>query len=173
MSAANSGVFAFLGNTTNVTIGISEFQVTTDPDATLVTYSLGSCLGIVLWDEERKIAGMAHCLLPLSRTDPEKAKANPAMFTDTGVIALLSAMAEQGATVDKLVVKIAGGGSPLGNLSSYDIGDRNVTVLRKILWKNSLLIAAEDVGGSKPRTLRLHNGTGEVTVSTGREITEL
>ena len=95
------------------------------------------------------------------------------MFTDTGVVALLSAMAELGASINNLTVKIAGGGSPLGNLSSYDIGDRNVTVLRKILWKNNLLIAAEDVGGSKPRTLRLHVGTGEVTVSTGKEITVL
>ena len=119
------------------------------------------------------MAGLVHCLLPLSRSDPEKAKRSPGTYTDTGVVTLLSEMTAQGALLENLIVKVAGGGAPLSSLGSSNIGNRNVAVLRKILWKNNLMIEGEDTGGSKPRTLRLNIASGETTVATGREVTVL
>lgn len=156
-----------------VTVGMCEMTVTTDLEQTLVTYSLGSCVGVSLFDPEAGVGGLIHCMLPLSKTDPEKAKARPAMFTDTGFIALLNEVVEQGACLSRLVVKVAGGGAPMDSAGRFKIGERNYAVLRKLLWKNNLLIAGEDVGGTKPRTMRVQMSDGLVTVSSGGEVTEL
>lgn len=156
-----------------VTVGMCELAVSTCPDETLVTYSLGSCVGVTLFDPEAGVGGMIHCMLPVSKTDPEKAKARPAMFTDTGFVALLNEVSAKGAQLNRLVVKVAGGGAPMDSAGRFKIGERNYAVLRKILWKNNLLIAGEDVGGTKPRTMRIQMSDGMVTVSSGGEVAEL
>ena len=146
----------------NRTVGISEMVVERDTDNVIVTYSLGSCLGVAVYDSVARVGGMIHCMLPLSKIDPAKAQAMPAMFVDTGVPALLQACFDLGADRSRLRLSVAGAGSPLDDKHVFNIGDRNLAVLRKILWKNSLLIAAEDTGGSEPRTLYLEMKTGEV-----------
>jgi chemotaxis protein CheD len=51
----------------------------------IVTYALGSCLGITVYDPVARVAGMLHVMLPLSTIAPDKAVVNPYMFVDTGV----------------------------------------------------------------------------------------
>lgn len=157
----------------NHVVGISEFKVSEDVNDTLITYSLGSCLGLVLYDPIARIGGMVHCLLPLSKTDSEKAKQNPAMFTDTGVLALLNAVLKAGADKHRLLVKAAGCSCTMDKNGRFKVGDRNLAVLRKILWKNNMMIDGEDVGGTKPRTLRLCISNGETTISTSGVVTKL
>lgn len=157
----------------NIVVGMCDMNVTTDPDATLVTYSLGSCLGVALFDPEAGVGGLLHCMLPLSVAHPEKAKTNPAMFTDTGFVGLLTEVLAKGASKSRLIVKIAGGGAPMDSGGRFKIGERNFTVVRKILWKNELLITNSDVGGTRPRTMRLVMSNGQVEISTGREVTTL
>lgn len=154
----------------NVTVGIAEMKVAADSDDVLVTYSLGSCVGLCMSDPEAGVAGMVHCMLPLSRIDPAKAAANPFMFTDTGVQGLIQELLTRGAQKRRLVAKVAGGASPLGESLTFKIGQRNYAVLRKVLWKNNILIAAEDVGGAAPRTMYHYVGSGKTTIrSAGRE----
>lgn len=154
-------------------IGISEFKVSSDASDVLTTFSLGSCLGLTLYDPVARIGGLIHCLLPLSKADAEKAKETPAMYTDTGVVALLEAVLAMGASKKNLIVKAAGCASPMDPNGRFKIGDRNLAVLRKVMWKNEMLIAAEDVGGTHPRTLRLRIDNGETSVSTGKRVTLL
>lgn len=156
-----------------VTVGMCEMAVTTDLSETLVTYSLGSCVGVSLFDPEAGVGGLIHCMLPLSKTDLEKAKARPAMFADTGFVALLNEVISRGACMSRLVVKVAGGGAPMDSVGRFKIGERNYAVIRKLLWKNNLLIAGEDVGGTKPRTMRIQMSDGLVTVSSCGEVAEL
>lgn len=91
------------------TVGISEMKVSSKPDDIIVTYSLGSCVGITIYDPELRVGGMAHCMLPISRLDPQKAKENPIMFTDTGVPALIQAVMDMGGSRRRLVAKVAEG----------------------------------------------------------------
>lgn len=156
-----------------ITVGMCEMAVSNQRDQTLVTYSLGSCVGVSLFDPEAGVGGLIHCMLPLSKTDPEKAKARPSMFTDTGFVALLNEIVAQGACMNRLIVKVAGGGAPMDSAGRFKIGERNYAVLRKVLWKNNLLIAGEDVGGTKPRTMRIQLSDGLVTVSSGGEVNEI
>jgi len=153
------------------TVSISEMAVSKHPDDVLITYSLGSCVGLSLYDPASGVGGLIHCMLPLSKIDPKKAKANPPMFTDTGVTALLEDVFNEGASRKHLVAKVAGGASLLDEKGMFKIGERNYTVLRKILWKNNILIAAEDVGGTIARTMALYMDSGRTTIkSQGKEV---
>ena len=153
-----------------IRIGIAEYAVSADPDARLITYALGSCIAVILWDPVRRIGGMLHYMLPSSKTSPEKAKQRPAMFADTGIPALFHAMYELGAKKEDIIVKVAGGAAMYDSGESLNIGKRNYAMLRKIFWKAGITIAAEDVGGTKSRTVWLDVGTGDVTVkSMGEE----
>lgn len=155
----------------NITVDISGMQLSRNPSDVIVTYSLGSCVGVTLYDPVAKVGGMIHCMLPLSKIDPEKARLKPYMFVDTGVAAMLGELYGMGAQRQNIIAKVAGAGSPLGKEETFRIGQRNYTILRKFLWKNNILIDKEDVGGSKARTLYLYMEDGRTTVkSEGQEV---
>jgi len=147
-----------------IVVDIADLAVSKDPNATLITYSLGSCIGVAIWDPVARVGGMLHYMLPDSTLSPDKAASSPAMFADTGIPKLFRAAYELGATKQRLVVKIAGGAQLLDDHGTFNIGKRNYLALRKIFWKNGVMIAAEDVGGAISRTLRLHVGTGVVSI---------
>lgn len=148
----------------NLTVMVGDMKTGGAGDH-LVTHALGSCLGLVVYDPVLKIGGLLHAMLPLSSINPEKAQANPAMFVDTGVPLLFRTLYEQGALKSRLQVKAAGCGAPMGRNEVFKIGERNYTVLKKLLWKNNILLAAEDVGGNQSRTLHFDLETGEVVVA--------
>ncbi len=156
-----------------VAVDISSMAAAADPTQILVTYSLGSCLGVTVFDPETGVGGLIHCMLPLSKIDPRKAAARPAMFVDTGVPALLQAVYDLGANRRNLLVKAAGGGSPLGPDEIFKIGQRNFEVLGKVLWKNGLDLRAQCVGGSQARTLALDLQSGRTIVRTDGKESEL
>lgn len=149
----------------SIVVGVADLAVTADPGEFLVTYALGSCIAVCVHDPVVKAAGMLHYMLPMSKSSPEKAKSKPAMFADTGVPLLFEMMFELGCQKNDLIVKIAGGGNLHDDNGLFQIGQRNHTVLRKLFWKNNIMIAAEDVGGHKSRTVRLYNHDGRVVVS--------
>ncbi|MFC1734479.1 chemotaxis protein CheD [Candidatus Hydrogenedentota bacterium] len=157
----------------NVVVDISAIEVSNDPGDTLITYSLGSCLGIVAVDAEAGIAGMAHCMLPLSKVDPTKAAVKPGMFIDTGVPRLLQMVYNLGADKGRLEIKVAGGAQLLDQKGLFRIGERNFTVLRKLLWKNNLLIKTKDIGGEVSRTLSVDVATGKVSLKIKGNVTVL
>jgi chemotaxis protein CheD len=155
----------------NVTVGISEMRISAEPMESLITYSLGSCVGLALFDTEARIGGLIHSMLPLSKIDPEKARRIPCMFVDTGVPALLQAMFDKGAQKRRLIAKIAGGSHIMDDKGVFNIGERNYAVLRKLLWKNNILVSGEDVGGAIPRTMTLQMETGKTILKLpGREV---
>jgi chemotaxis protein CheD len=132
---------------------------------TLVTHALGSCLGLMVFDPAARVGGLLHAMLPLSSINPQKAQANPAMFVDTGVPMLFKSLYDLGAVKARLVVKAAGCGNPMGQSEVFKIGERNYTVLKKLLWKNNILLEAEDVGGSASRTIHFDVSSGQVLLS--------
>ncbi|MCP4590016.1 MAG: chemotaxis protein CheD [bacterium] len=157
----------------NQVVDIADLAVTKDPQATLITYSLGSCIGVSIWDPEVRVGGMIHYMLPESALSKEKAKANPAMFADSGIPVMFRSAYELGAVKKRMVVKVAGGSQLLDDKGTFNIGKRNYVMLRKIFWKNGVLIDSENVGGSISRTMKLEVQTGRVTLRIRGEETEL
>ncbi len=156
-----------------VVVGISDIRVSSNPEDVIITYSLGSCIGVTAYDPMARVGGMIHYMLPLSKISPEKADLKPGMFADTGIPALLNEIITMGASKSRLVVKVAGGSQLMDQNKVFNIGERNFLVLRKILWKNNILINASDVGGMLSRTLRFQLDTGKVTVKSSRGENEL
>jgi chemotaxis protein CheD len=158
---AVNGVSVFMTNE------IGDLKVSADAGDLIVTHALGSCIAVMVHDPVRVAGGMIHYMLPLSETSPEKARVRPAMFADTGIPALFHALYAMGCRKQDLVVKVAGGGALYDDNGLFRIGERNHLVLRRMLWKNGILIADEDVGGTATRTLTLEMATGRTTVKTG------
>jgi len=132
---------------------------------TIVTYALGTSLGLIAYDPVAKVGGLLHAMLPLSKSDPKKAEANPCIFVDTGVPKLLDEIYSMGGEKSRLVIKAAGCSRPEGDNEMFKIGEKNYAVLKKILWKNNILLETEDVGGAANRTVQFNISTGEMTVT--------
>ena len=158
---------------TSITVGVGDMQVSNDVNSVLVTYGLGSCIAVLVFDPIRKVAGMVHYMLPLSSITPEKAKDRPAMFGDTGVPLLFSRLQGLGSKKSDWVVKVVGGASIQDDNKTFEIGKRNYVILRKLLWSAGVAIRAESVGGGLSRTARLFVGDGRTTVRASDNFNEV
>ncbi len=147
-------------------VGVADMKISSSPDDEIITYALGSCLGITLYDPMACVGAMVHVMLPSSSIDPQKAALNPCMFVDTGVKALFLESYKAGAQRNRLVVLAAGGACANGLEQDdyFQIGKRNVTVLRSLLWKNGIILKNCDFGGNLARTMSLDVKTGQVLI---------
>lgn len=149
---------------TKTIVHVSDAKVSDSLDDVLITYSLGSCIAVCLYDPVKHIGGMLHYQLPDSKTDLQRAKEKPFMFADTGMQILVDKLLSMGASKKGMKIKIAGGAEMNTGLKGFDIGKRNYLAIRKILWKNGMFIDAEDIGGCSPRTLYMGMTDGAVIV---------
>ncbi len=145
------------------TIGIADMKLTRN-QGTLITYALGSCIGICLWDPLLKIGALVHIMLPINM---EKNRTSPFKYADTGIRLTLTKMEQMGAKRARIVAKIAGGAKMFnvpGNGSLGNIGQRNIESVHQVLRLEGIRLLKEDVGGSAARTLFFDVATGEGTV---------
>ena len=155
-------------------VGISDIKISSSQNDLIITYALGSCIGISVYDPIAKVGGLLHYMLPDSALDEKKAKDNPAMFADTGIPSLFKACYSLGADKRRMIVKVAGGASILDDTNFFRIGQKNIMAMRKIFWKNNVMITTEDTGANHNRTVRLEMATGKTFVRTsGGEMKEL
>jgi len=151
----------------DLVVGIADLKVSREPGRRIVTYALGSCLGIAVHDATAGVAGLLHIMLPLSSLDEAKARENPYMFVDSGVPLLFKECYALGAKKERMTVKVAGGAfaGEREEDDRFQIGKRNVLTLRKLLWKNNVLLHGDDVGGCRlSRTMTVDVDTGAVTL---------
>ena len=147
-----------------IIVGVSDMKTSNDSATSLITYSLGSCIGVSIYDPVVKAGGILHYMLPESSLDENKAKKNPYMFADTGIPRLFKATYELGAKKQRMKIVIAGGAQVLDQKGFFNIGKRNHMALRKLFFKNNVIIHHEEVGGNCNRTVRLDIGTGETFI---------
>ncbi len=147
-----------------IIIGISDANVSNNPQDILETLSLGSCIGVCLYDPATTIGGMLHYQLPSSTMNPGRAKQNPLMFADTGMTFLIDKMLALGVNKKRIQVKIAGGAAMDTGPHGFDIGKRNYLAIKKVLWQHGMFIDAEDVGGSSPRNMYMDIEDGTVKI---------
>ncbi len=147
-----------------IVVDISDAKVSSDINDVLTTYSLGSCIGVALFDPQAKVGGLLHYQLPTSTLDKPKAEKFPFMFADTGMAILVKKLLAMGAGAKRMQVKIAGGSTMATGPKGFDIGKRNYLSIRKVLWQNGMFIDSEDIGGTSPRNMYLNMNDGVVTV---------
>lgn len=146
-----------------VVVGISDMSVIRE-SGHLITYALGSCVGICLYDAATKISGMSHVLLPEAAMCPSER--NVMKFADTAVAELLRRMEFMGASRFRITAKIAGGARLFGGAGGIQIGDRNVATVKAELNRLRIKLVSEDTGLDYGRTLEFHAGDGRVLVKT-------
>ncbi len=150
-------------------VGIADMKISRNIDDIITTYSLGSCIALVSYDPIKKIGGMIHFMLPDSSIERNPQEMNPYKYVNTGIPLLYKALFKEGAERSNLVTKIVGGASTMDKNNVFNIGKRNYAAVRKMLWRNNVMIKAEDVGGYKSRTVSLHINNGEVSIRNARE----
>jgi chemotaxis protein CheD len=148
-----------------VVVKVADLNVGLEGDV-LVTYGLGSCVAIMLFDPTVLVGGMAHILLPT----PALAKpgASTRKFPETAIPALLDAMVEVGASPKRVVAKLAGGAAMFTALvpaGTMQMGERNVTATRKALNAHNIPVMAEAIGGTYGRSVRFDVTSGVVSIS--------
>jgi len=146
----------------SVIVGIADCKLSNDLGGALVTYALGSCVAVAIYDPVAKVAGMLHYMLPESGIDKVKAEKNPYMFADTGIPLLFRQSYAMGADKKRLVVRAAGGAQVMDSDGVFNIGKRNCLALKKILWKAGVMLHGETLGGESSRTVRLETTTGKM-----------
>jgi chemotaxis protein CheD len=143
-----------------IIVGIADMKISNDSKDILVTYALGSCIAVAIYDPVAKAGGLLHYMLSDSSIDLNKAKVNPFLFADTGIPALFKSCYRLGAEKKRIIVKTAGGASILDDADYFRIGEKNIMALRKIFWKNNVFIEKEDMGKNYNRTVRLDIASG-------------
>jgi chemotaxis protein CheD len=149
-----------------IKVGMADLKAGKSPDS-IISYGLGSCVGIALYDAQTKIGGLAHIMLP----DSTQARAtdNQAKFADTALPVLLDQIISMGAVKSRITAKIAGGSQMFSFVQATDImriGDRNSEAVRGVLKNLSIRLLAEDVGGNYGRTVELMLDTGIFVIKT-------
>lgn len=155
---------------TVVKVGIADLNVITAPHK-IRTSGLGSCVGIVLYDSFKQIAGLAHIMLPDSKLTRQK-NFNEYKYADTAIKSLIKQMLALGARRSQLRAKLAGGAQMFQFESSTDmmrIGPRNIDAVKKELQNHRIPIISEDLGGCQGRTIEFDPLTTKLKVRTVNE----
>ncbi|MDN5340777.1 MAG: chemotaxis protein CheD [Euryarchaeota archaeon] len=137
----------FFGEETAVILGLGEHRVSKCPMGTI---GLGSCIALILHDERRSLAGLAHIMLPESRGETDR----PGKFADTALSALLEEMEKAGSTKSAITAIVVGGASMFEfSANSLNIGERNAAAVKEQLRKQGIRIEYEETGGKVGRSV--------------------
>lgn len=146
-----------------ISVGISDMKIVKAPDV-LVTYALGSCVGICLYDPVMRVAGLAHILLPNNKNDIHE---NKLKYADSSIPLMIEEMIACGCNKHRLVAKIMGGANMFkisGDSNIGSIGSRNVVSTKNVLKELCIPITAEDTGADYGRTVWFYSESGSVEV---------
>jgi len=148
-----------------VSVGISEFKIASAPTI-LMTYGLGSCVGIALHDPVALTGGLAHTLLPAPVRGMDS-MVKSAKFTCWAVDLMVEELIKCGCVAERLVAKLAGGATmfePQHRTTHSGIGERNVTAAKEALERRGIPLVASDTGDDYGRSLEFNTVTGIITV---------
>lgn len=152
-----------------IKVGMADLNICHAPDA-ITTLGLGSCVGVALYDQPKKLAGLVHVMLPDSTQ--VRQNQNRAKFADTGIDYLIEQMEKEGALKSRLTAKIAGGAQMFVTTGgdALRVGERNVEAAKKKLSQLNIRLLSEDCGLNYGRTVELYSENGNYVIkSVGKE----
>lgn len=147
-----------LSTTARPSIRMGEMSVASAGDE--LRTLLGSCVGLALYDRQRKVGGLAHIVLPESRGNTDR----PGKFVDTAIPALIEEMKSLAGAELKLIAKIAGGASMFPTTVAAQIGRQNLEACEELLDELSIPIVARHCGGEQGRRMSLDTADGKVVI---------
>lgn len=151
-----------------IKVGMAELATAFAPDV-IRTAGLGSCVGVTLWDPITKVGGLAHVMLPYASKGHQN---NPPKYADTAIPMLVESMKSNGAAVNRLVAKLAGGAQMFQFAHETEwmrIGPRNVEAVHEALLKLQIPVIAEQTGSNFGRTIEFCTSDGVLVIRTAKQ----
>lgn len=128
-------------------IGIGEYRVGSFP---MMTIGLGSCIGLIMYDQNLSLGAMVHIMLPESSGRKDR----PGKYADTAVPLLVNELNALGCKNRSIIAKVIGGACMFEYFgTNLNIGDRNAKKVRMMLDEYHIHLAAEDIGGRIGRSV--------------------
>ena len=148
-----------------VNVGVAQLKIASSPQ--VLRTILGSCVGICIYDRQKKMGGLAHILLPESTGND-----NPEKYADTAIPMLVDLLFKQGCKREFMSAKIAGGSAMFkfsqGNMLGQ-IGERNIEAVKKALAAKNIPVLQEDVSGNSGRVIDFFLDDGHLKVKAGNK----
>jgi chemotaxis protein CheD len=152
-----------------IIINMGRYAVS-EIETVFVSLSLGSCVGVALYDREKKMGAMAHVMLPkIWKTDMVNENYNIYKFADAVIPKMIDELLKKDCSLQKITAKIAGGAHMFPGISEaeiMDIGKQNSAAVKQELDKYGIKITGSEIGGHIGRTVKFNTSTGEVIVKT-------
>ena len=133
-----------------IRVGMADYRLCRPPQK-ISTLGLGSCLGVILYDQRLKICGLAHVMMPSSQLI--RKNANRMKFVDTCLKDMFEELLKQGSRKENMIAKMAGGA-------------QNIQAVHELLAEWKIPLVAEDVGNNYGRTIEFDPATGELMIRT-------
>jgi chemotaxis protein methyltransferase CheR len=144
-----------------ITVEPDEMKISTTRGEILVANEIRSAIAVAIHDPVAGVGGLLHVSRPLSAADKDDAAEHPLRYVDIAVPKLFREAYAAGAKKERLVVTVAGGGvAAKGDAAGRGVATKNLVVLKRLLWRNQLLIEREDTGGYQVRAMHLEVGSG-------------
>lgn len=147
-----------------IVVGVGEMVVSASRTVKLISYSLGSCIGLSAHDPERRLGGMINIMLP-ECDDRKICEESPLMFAETGLPLFFKELCDSGAEKSRLIINIAGGASLFNESNRLDIGQKNCDFVISYLEENGYVIKSKSIRGTASRSMELEINSGKVTVT--------
>lgn len=147
-----------------IRVGMADYKIAEAPDS-LTTLGLGSCIGVVIYDKAKCIAGMAHIMLPSSQEI--KNNSNKLKFADTCLDLMIEDLIKKDVSIRSLKAKMAGGAQMFSvslNSDNLNIGKRNAAAVKEKLRSLNIPLLAEDIHGNSGRTITFDVATGDLYI---------
>ncbi len=134
---------------------------------TILRTFVGSCVAVCIYDEVKKIAGMAHVMLPKNISDkPIKGTKQEGKFADEAIDIIIEKLNGISSNL-KLQAKMAGGAKIFAHESetgSLNIGNKNIIGIRLMLREKKIPLVSQLVGARNGRWVTFHCDTQKVIV---------
>jgi chemotaxis protein CheD len=148
-----------------ISVGVAQVGVSSNP--TVLRTILGSCIGICIYERNKKMGGLAHILLP-----NQLGKGIPGKYADTAIPLLVKQLLKEGCRKEFMSAKIAGGATMFkfqGTHSLGQIGERNISETKKILEQEGIPLLEEDTGGNIGRVIDFFLEDGRLKIKAAGE----
>ena len=159
-----------------VMVDMGKYEISTD-SSILVCLGLGSCIGVAIYDEKKKIAGLAHIMLAhYDTTRGSSPEFNGNKYANIALPAMISDLEKKGCNKCDMKSKIAGGAQMFSSLDDkhvLDIGTKNAESITKVLSENGIRLVSKDIGGNIGRTVRFDVSNCKMIIRTKSEIKEI
>jgi chemotaxis protein CheD len=148
-------------------VNFGELKVSQNPAETLVAFSIGSGIGVSIYDPISRAGGLLNFVLPdASMMSPSQTQFQPFLFADSGLAAFWDALHDIGAQTVRLKVVLVGGAQIMDQSAAFNIGLKNYQAVTSFLAHKKIAIHYADIGNNFLRTLRLDIVNGDNCIQT-------